>query len=171
MFDKLKGLFSSKGPENASASGMDLMREGRFEAKNGAIARAIECYEEAIKRDSTLSEAMQALGDLLVMQGRDDDALPHLERAVAMDATMQEAHYQIGRIYLRRKDLARATRAFEAELLVTPRYGRVHNDLAVAYYQQKMYARAIEHADKAVALGEPVHDAFLSALAPHRQKK
>lgn len=176
MFDKLKGLFGSR--DGSSDSGFDptrsaiaLVRDGRHEASTGGIARAIEIFQEALRREPDLADAHEGLAEMFVLQNRDDDALTHFQRAVELEPTMQEAHYQMGRIYLRRKDVARATAAFHKELTVTPRYGRLHNDLAVAYMTQKNYAKAIEHADLATSMGEAVHENFLKALAPHRKKK
>ncbi|MBM3462593.1 MAG: tetratricopeptide repeat protein [Armatimonadetes bacterium] len=168
MFDKFKGMFGSKD-SLAGASATTLVAEARFEQKNGALGKAASLFEQAVRTDEGHADAHRGLADLYLLQGKEDDALRHFERAVALEPTMQDAHYQIGRIYLGRKDVVKATRAFQKELEVTPKYARVHNDLAVAYFHQKDFARAIHHADEAKALGEPVHEGFLKALAPYRR--
>lgn len=175
MFDKFKQLIGKREPAGPvprdAKTAMEWMAEGRFEARGGSIAAAIECYENAIALDPGMWDALSGLADLYNKQGRLDDALEMFSRAIEAEPALQDAHYQMGHIYLQRKDIARAAEAFERELKVTPKSGRVHNDLAVAYLHLKRYDDAILHCEQAIQLGEYVNEKFLAALAPHRKRR
>ena len=54
-------------------------------------------------------------------------------------------------------------------LAVEPKFPIAHNNLAVAYLENKEYDKAILHCDEAVSLGFEVAPALLDELAPHRK--
>ncbi len=174
MFDRFKNLLgrqsgSHGGGGKETRTAHEWAAEGRFLSRNGEPVRAIEAYQNALALDSRLSDALAGLADLYNRMGRYDEALEAFTRAVEAEPTLQDAHYQMGHIFLKRKDVRGAAQAFENELKVTPRSGRVHNDLAVAYFHLKDYARAVQHADVALAQGEYVQEKFLEALKPYRK--
>ena len=50
-----------------------------------------------------------------------------------------------------------------------PDFGLGHNNLAVAYYNDENYDKAIEHLDIAASLGFQAHPDFLAVLEAHRK--
>jgi len=194
MFDRLKGMFGKKQTEDSDgvsllpqamdesdsesqqslspqqSTALKLLAEGRFETNNGSFTKAVDCFKKALLLDPELCDAFLGLADVYAKQGKEDEALDQFQRALTMEPNLPEAHYQMGRIYLKRKQVSKALAAFEKELAITPRHGRVHNDLAVAHFHQRNFEKAIYHCDRAVALGEVVHEKFLKALAPYRKR-
>lgn len=65
-------------------------------------------------------------------------------------------------------DFDKAIEANHKALEMNPNLALAHNNLAHAYARKKMYAPAIEHADKAVGLGLPVSVDLLEELSEHR---
>lgn len=174
MLDRFKNLVGKKKDVSLreqidSKSSLQWVAQGRFEANAGSLARAIDCYLNAVDLEPQAADALNGLADIYLKQGRDDDALEYFRKAVEAEPTLQEAHYQMGQIHIRRKNIAEAAKSFERELKVTPRNGRVHNDLAVAYFHLKEYQKAIQHCDQAKALGEPINPKFMAALNAHRR--
>ena len=174
MLDRFKNLVGKKKDvplreQIGSKSSLQWVAQGRFEAQAGALARAIDCYLNAIDLEPQSSDALNGLAGIYLKQGRDEDALESFRKAVEAEPTLQEAHYQMGQIHIRRKNIVEAARSFERELKVTPRNGRVHNDLAVAYFHLKEYQKAGQHCDRAQALGEPVNPRFVAAINVHRR--
>lgn len=174
MLDRFKNLVGKKKEvplreQRDTKTAVQWVGQGRFEAQSGAISRAIDCYLNAAELEPDAADALSGLADLYLKQGKDDEALTYFQKAVEAEPTLQEAHYQMGQIHIRRRNISEAAHCFERELKVTPRSGRVHNDLAVAYFHLKDYQKAIQHADQAKALGEPVNPKFLAALNAHRR--
>jgi tetratricopeptide (TPR) repeat protein len=56
-----------------------------------------------------------------------------------------------------------AVAAFRKALELNPDNALAHNNLSVAYFAQGRFDLAIEYADRALALGYPVHSDFLTA--------
>ena len=48
-----------------------------------------------------------------------------------------------------------------------PNYVSAYNDLAIIYFTQEKYAKAVEYCDKAVSLGSS-NPSLLEALKPYR---
>ena len=66
-------------------------------------------------------------------------------------------------------ELDEAIQANLKALEISPEFAVVHNNLAIAYLQAGDPQSAIEHCDRAVALGYEVAPEILAELAPHRE--
>ena len=64
--------------------------------------------------------------------------------------------------------IKRAPDGNEKMVEIAPEFSLGQNNLASAYYNKGDYQKAIEHLDKAVALGFEPHPEFAKALEPHR---
>lgn len=83
----------------------ELLESGRLDE---AIARA-EAFERHVAEAGSLA---YLIGLAHRVQGRNDDARDHYERALALDPTLAEAWYDVGEIYVLERRLDDAERAF-----------------------------------------------------------
>jgi Tfp pilus assembly protein PilF len=90
----------------------------------GRVDDAIEQCKNAILVDPTFGNPYNDIGAYLIGQGKHDDAVPWLEKAIA--AQRYEARhypwYNLGRIYVAKELYRRAGECFRKSLEAEPRY-------------------------------------------------
>ena len=107
---------------------------GRLAEKLGDPARAMAEYRALLANDHTAVDPARRLAELADKAGDEPAALLGHERVVALDPFDAQAHAGLGRIALKRKDAATATREFKAALATGPAdKATAHCDLADAY--------------------------------------
>jgi protein O-mannosyl-transferase len=158
-----------KRPSNARARynhGLNLMKAGRFEeaAAQMEIAAALPADRE------TAAAVHLQLGAALSAQGRVDDGIAHLERALALDPELPDADLILGQAYSDRGDAGRAIGHFRAALARTPDNSALLTRTAwllamAADPQDRNPALAIHLAERAVALTGGTNEPALSSLA------
>ena len=168
-------------PENRDA----LLGRGRVELETGALAPAqtdlqklvtvIEADETAVD-DPNLEAAYYFLGSALLKQGRTNDALVELTKALQMDATDADALYLYGTAKARTGDNQTAILALrKAALLVPTGWCEPYAALAQAYgalsnaegvrYAEGMAAGCALQADQARAKLQPLITGMFAADA------
>jgi Tfp pilus assembly protein PilF len=87
-------------------------------AYGGQLERAVEECRKAVAADPEDGRASNDLGVYLMQLGDDDQAVPHLLQAVsaAKNTERHHPHYNLGRIYERRKNYAAAFASYKAAL-------------------------------------------------------
>jgi len=112
-------------------------------SQDKAIAAAIEGHAVLgpLKRALELTEA-----------GRLEEAEAAYKEVLANDPTVVEAHYNLGSIYLGRKDLPAAKAAFEKVIELRPENGEAYMALSRVYEEMGDVERAIEIMAKGVAV-------------------
>ena len=130
----------------------------------GDIADALQHYEEAVAKNPRDAEALSNLGQVLVKQGRADEALPYFNRAIDLDQGRWAYVFNRGRAYavLERwteciADYRRAAELFPNDYatafnLAQALHKSGDEDAAVAAYQ-KAIALAPQEASFRMALG------------------
>lgn len=90
----------------------------------GEYRRAIEEAEKAIRLDPDFGNPYNDIGVYLMEQGKDDEAVPYLERAMGAKryCCYQFPHFNMGRIYLKKKLYAKARDEFQKSLAIDPDY-------------------------------------------------
>jgi len=73
---------------------------------------AVEALERSVQLDANISQSQELLGKLLARDGRLDEAIVHLERAITLDPTNVGAIYQLAQVYSRKGDTSRAKELF-----------------------------------------------------------
>ncbi|MFQ5989269.1 MAG: tetratricopeptide repeat protein [Candidatus Methylomirabilales bacterium] len=88
------------------------------------LKRAIEEAEKAIRIDPDFGNPYNDIGVYLIDQGKDDEAIPYLQKAMRAKryCCYQFPHYNMGRIYLRKKMYEKARREFQKSLAIDPDY-------------------------------------------------
>ena len=91
------------------------VRLAAIELESGSPAAARQLLDAALKQRPT-AETLALNAQLLVREGKPDEAIAAARAAIEMDPRMATAHYVIGSIELTRGRLAPAERAFRAVL-------------------------------------------------------
>ena len=111
----------------------------------GDQPRAVESFERAVELDPSYLAALIRLGELHLDDGRPEEAEPLFERALALDPASAPALAGVGRAALARGETVRAIDYLERALAVGPSAWNLHYNLATAYREAGVPARAEEH--------------------------
>lgn len=122
-------------------------------ARDSLVARGLAVADQALREDSTSSDAWLGSGMLLFYRDPPDYAasLDALGRAVALDSTSAAAHQAFGMALRRLGDFARSEAEYRRAIAVDP--GNVHSmaDLGVIAFTFRRYAEARAWYDSALA--------------------
>jgi len=90
----------------------------------GDYQRAIEEAEKAIRIDPDFGNPYNDIGVYLMEQGKDEEAIPYLEKAMRAEryCCYQFPHFNMGRIYLKKKMYGKAREEFRKSLTIDPDY-------------------------------------------------
>lgn len=97
-----------------------------------------------------------------------EKAIKFLRKAIIHNKYYIQAYATLGTAYFMKGLVDEAIKANLEALEVESAFPVAHNNLAVAYLEKQDYAKAIEHADKALSMGYQVAPELLEELAPHR---
>jgi tetratricopeptide (TPR) repeat protein len=128
--------------------------------RKALAGKAREALAKAVELGPTFAEARYNLGLVLRALGDAGAAKASWEEAVRLRADFAEAHVALGHLAARQGDLDEAIARYEKALATRPDYGAAHNNLAVAYYRCKDYARATKHLALAEAAGYEPAESF-----------
>jgi tetratricopeptide (TPR) repeat protein len=103
----------------------------------------------AIEKDAVLGPLKRAME--LTRAGQLDEAEAAYKQVLAKDPSVVEAHYNLGSIYLGRKDLAAAEVEFQKVVELQPQSGQGYGALSRVYEQKGDAQRAIEVMARGVA--------------------
>jgi tetratricopeptide (TPR) repeat protein len=82
-------------PTNANAA----YEAGEIHRKSARFDQAFERFSLAVKYYPDFEEALVGLGRTLVSQGRSEQALPHLQKAIALNPGNEVSWYQLSLVY------------------------------------------------------------------------
>jgi tetratricopeptide (TPR) repeat protein len=112
-----------------------LLADRRFDESAAAA-------QDVLRREPDRFEALYVLGTIAVEQGRDDDAMPLLRRAVAAAPAAVGPKVQLGRLYLGAGDLRTALQFAEEAITAAPNEALPHLLLVRVLTAQGNAARA-----------------------------
>ncbi len=84
------------------------LASARIHRQRGDMKSARDAVDAGLEIESSYADLIAELGILLVEEGRQEEAIPHLERAVISDPDLLEACSALGLAYERTGDLDRA---------------------------------------------------------------
>lgn len=116
----------------------------------GMAAGAIQELEKALAADPTCAAAVVELAEMLVAQGRLDDAETRVNELLSRQPDHPGTGFMLGLIRLQRGQLAEAEKLLEEALARYPDTVRVRFYLGQLYEQKGEYQRAAEHYRKAL---------------------
>ncbi|HUI06612.1 MAG TPA: tetratricopeptide repeat protein [Verrucomicrobiae bacterium] len=98
------------------------------------------------------AEAHCDLGNVLLQQGKDTEAISKYDQALRLNPDFAEAHFNLGLALLRLGRVPEAAGRWEQALRLKPNYAEAHNNLGVALAQLGHVPEAIECYDRALQL-------------------
>ncbi len=149
---------------------LELWEQGQKEQLGGAIDRAVELYTRSIELYPT-AEAYTFRGWAYSFQGRVEQAIAECMKAIEVDPTFGNPYNDIGSYLIRLGKLDEAAPWLE-KAKAAPRYGARHfpyMNLARLYAKKKMFAKAIDELDAALAIA-PREPACLALRAELRAR-
>ena len=103
-----QGAADSKSPQLQA-----LAEKAQRALQDQKLPEAQSAYEEILKLDPHLAEAHANLGVVLQMQGRHEDAIPHLTQALALNPKLHSAEIVLALCYFSMDQFRRAIPLFE----------------------------------------------------------
>ncbi|MFN0121928.1 MAG: FlgO family outer membrane protein [Blastocatellia bacterium] len=135
--------------------GFILEAASQFDGKPELRREAVEHLQKAIELQPMLPESYHWLGMAFLDEGREDDALGAIRRALAFAPNDPEAHGIVGRIYmLGRGDFHTAAEAYEKSVQLNTRNGWIAMQLAQCCAYTGAYERGISAALRAIEAQE-----------------
>src|SRR2546430_5525936 len=131
--------------------------------KAGDRDAAVNAFTLALEKDSTHVKSHINLSRVLIEQGRAQDALPHVESALAIDSTSGETVRLLGRVKRELGDSAGAIAAYKRAIVLDERDVWSMNNLAKLYIGQGKYDEALGPLARAVEIDSTV-PAFQNTL-------
>lgn len=113
--------------------------------------KAIEAAHAALRLEPRHRQATHLLGKLYFVTGRLDEALPHLQEALARDPSFDLA-YALAISYVRLKRLTEAQRLFRQLVTALGESARLSLLIGRVYREAALYEHAIEEFKRALAL-------------------
>ncbi|MCU1269911.1 MAG: hypothetical protein JWN74_1205 [Acidobacteriaceae bacterium] len=127
-----------------------LLGEAALKASDWKAAQ--ESLERSLKLNPNFDQAMTALARALHQQGKDDEALQWLEKALQANPKNLRAWYQKGWISVT-SDPDGAMLDFQKTLEIQPGFAMAHRDLGIILLQKGRYGEAATHLEQAATLG------------------
>ena len=100
--------------------------------------------------------------------GNVDDAIVSLKRATHFNFRYVQAFASLATAHLMKGEVEESIDASQQALKIEPDFPIAHNNLGIAYMERGDFAKAIEHIDRAAALGYDVAPQILDELKPYR---
>lgn len=129
-----------------------------------AMQNLMEMYKKIIESSPKDANARFELGTLYMLTGKNKEAMDYYKTSLELAPDNAELRNNMGILYMQTQKWNEAIAAYEQALKIDPQFAAAHNNLADAYYTVGKYAPALEHAEKASALGYKVDQHFLSQL-------
>ena len=98
------------------------------------------------------SVAHSKLGHAFHDQGRMDEAIAQLEKALEINPDDAEFHYNLGNAFLQQGHVDEAIARYQKALEINPNYAEAHNNLGDAFRQQGRMEEAIARYQKALEI-------------------
>ncbi len=98
-----------------------------------------------------------------------DKAIKNLKKAIIHNKNFVQAYTTLGTAYFMKGLIDEGIKANIEAVTIQPEFPVAHNNLAVAYLENKEFSKAIAHCDKAEKFGFEVAQELKDELEPYRQ--
>ena len=130
---------------NALSSGLSF-----YQSKN--YTKAAAEFQRAIALDPTNTSSYNYLGNSLLAQNKNSEAIKVFKNSLAMDPTQDQVHLSLGNVYLGNKDYTNAEKEFKASIKLNPTDTVAPYTLGQMYQQQGRYTDAENQFNKVIRM-------------------
>jgi tetratricopeptide (TPR) repeat protein len=120
--------------------------EGLTASMKGDMARAIQCFERAIRLDHSFSAAYHQLGKAYLRANQAEKAIDLLQQVVTRRPEQAPPRLDLGYAYLSQNRVGEAREQFEGILAIDPLNSRAHLGLAHVNFTEANWHAAMEQA-------------------------
>lgn len=113
----------------------------------GDYAKAIECYEEIVRRKSNSSEARFNLGVAYREFGDKQKSIECFRESIRLDPNSPVAYSNLGLNYKELGDIQEAIEAFKEAIRIKPDYNKARWNLGMAYVEAGDFANALKECE------------------------
>ena len=154
--------------ENSPGLAEAYVQLGAICLQRGDLEGCLSWNQRAVKARPGFSEGHGNIGFVHLQMGNLEDGIKSLERATHFNFRYVQAFATLGSAYLMNGEVEKSIAACRNALKVEPDFPIAHNNLAIALMEKGDFKQAIQHADRAVALGYAVAPQILEELVSHR---
>jgi tetratricopeptide (TPR) repeat protein len=135
-------------------SSMSLMNVVPVERRQNErdLKKAAALFEKALALDPSYSVAAYHLGQVNQLLLKHDEAVAAFRRAITLDQSHVDARVECAAVLIEQGDPDEAIRELTEALRLEPDNDTAYSMLARAYWDKAAWARAIDTADRAIAL-------------------
>ena len=134
----------------------------------GDLDGCLDFNTRATKVRAGFSEGYANIGFVQLQQGKVDDAIKNLQKAIAFNSNFIQAYTTLANAYLMNGLVDESIAANKKALKIEPEFAVAHNNLAIGYLEKGEGQKAIEHFDRAKALGCEVAPELEKDIDTHR---
>jgi len=149
---------------SSNAEATNLFREAQAVLQLRDLSGASKLLEQALQLDDHYKDAWLGLSSVRLAQGRTDEGLNALRKAIKIDPQDTGTYKMLGYTYLRLRRREEEIQVWQDLLKLDPNDKDAHANLGCTLVDLKRYDEAVPHLEVAVALNKP-NDALNMALA------
>lgn len=139
-------------------------------ANTGQIEKAIEMFDEILKKDPNNLRAHVSIAQCYKSLGKYEEAMKHFKVALSFNDDEAAAHDGLGNIFKDMGKVKEATEEFAKALELDPENPLIINNMGWCYQQKEDFDKAIEYYDKALAMDNEIATAHANKGICYRVK-
>ncbi len=169
--DDARSLMQAVAKGTGPSASMATVRLAAFSVLDGKRSEAYKLIDEALQKAPKNHLAMSAKAELLLQDGKMDDALAAAKAAVALaEPPAATTQIVLGRIHGARMEYSDAITAFNEAIRLNPRFLQAHLQLARTYFVMGRIDDSLAAAQEALKLQPNLPDAHLMVARAYLTK-
>lgn len=123
-------------PGNAVVHGVLGLLYDKVAQGSEGLEKAVWHYQQALRLTPRNAAVHNNLGELLIRQGKPEEAAEHFRRALRLRPDYPESHYNLGNLLIHEGKFQEAILSFEEALRLRPDFIEARSNLGVALLQE-----------------------------------
>jgi len=136
--------------------------------QRGDLEGCLAFNKKAVHSRAGFAEGWGNIGFVHLQKGDADEAIRALEKAIRYNPRFLQAYATLANAYLMKGMIDESIETNRKVLEMAPDFAVSHNNLAIAYMERGDFQLALDHCDRAMALGYAVASEIIKELEPYR---
>jgi len=154
--------------ENSPTLAEAYVQLGGICLSRGDLDGCLKYNIQATKTRAGFSEGYGNIGFVYLQKGKVDEAIKNLQKAIAYNSNFLQAYTSLANAYLMKGLVDESIATNRKALKIEPDFPVAHNNMAIACLEKGDVAKAVEHFDRAKALGYEVAPEIAKEIDSHR---